>query len=155
MAGVVTQNVDGLHLKAGTSPERLVEIHGNTREFVCMACGDRGPIDVVVERVRSGEEDPRCLECNGILKSATISFGQNLVPEDIDRAQSAAAVADCFLAIGTSLTVYPVAAMPEIALRAGSNLAIVNAEETPYDAYADAVIRGQIGEVLPAIVALV
>ncbi|MBI5948652.1 MAG: Sir2 family NAD-dependent protein deacetylase [Chloroflexi bacterium] len=153
---LVTQNVDGLHLKAGIPLERLVEIHGNIREFTCMGgCGDRGPIERVLDRVRAGDEDPRCRTCDGILKSATISFGQNLIPEDIARSERAAARAEVFIAVGTSLTVYPVALLPETALRGGARLVIVNAEPTPFDQYADAVVRGQIGEVLPAIVGLV
>jgi NAD-dependent deacetylase len=104
-----------------------------------------------LERVRAGEGDPACLECGGILKSATISFGENLVPDDLDRAQLAAARADVFLAIGTSLTVYPAAALPEIALGNGARLVVLNAEPTPFDVVADAVVREQLGTVLPAL----
>ena len=96
-----------------------------------MTCGWRGPMDETLDRVRAGEEDPACLGCGGILKSATISFGENLVPEDLDRSQLASARADVFLAIGTSLGVYPAAGLPEIALRNGARLVILNAEETP------------------------
>lgn len=152
---LVTQNVDGLHSDAGTSRERLIEIHGTVREYMCLGCDDHGPIAVVMDRVAGGDEDPHCQRCGGILKSATISFGQNLVPEDLRRAELAAATCDCFIAIGTTLTVYPVAMLPETALRNGARLVIVNAQETPYDGVADAIVRGQIGEVLPAIVALV
>jgi NAD-dependent deacetylase len=151
---LITQNVDSLHHKAGTSLERLVEIHGTMRDYQCLDCGDRGPIEVVLERVRGGEDDPACRACGGILKSATISFGQHLVPADLERAQAAAARCDVFVAIGTSLTVYPVAYLPEQALRAGARLVIVNAEETPFDRLAEAVVRERIGTVLPAIVAL-
>lgn len=150
---LVTQNVDGLHLKAGSSAARMIEIHGNVREFTCMGgCGARGPISEVLDRVRAGDEDPRCQRCGGILKTATISFGQNLVPADLERAGQAAASCDCFLAIGTSLTVYPVAYLPGQALRNGAKLVILNAQETPYDGMAHAVLRDQIGEALPAIV---
>ena len=152
---LVTQNVDGLHHAAGQSDDIVVEIHGNVREAKCMTCGWRGPMSETLERVRAGEEDPRCLECGGILKSATISFGENLVPEDLDRAQLAASGATVFLALGTSLGVYPAAALPEIALRAGARLVIVNAEETPFDGVADAVLRDQLGVVLPALALLV
>lgn len=155
LALLITQNIDSLHLKAGNSLERMVEIHGNLREFVCMGCGERGPIERVLERVRSGEEDPPCRRCGGILKSATISFGQNLVREDYERSERAAATCDLFLAIGTSLTVYPVAYLPEVALRNGARLVIINAQETPYDGLAHAVLREPIGQVLPRIVALV
>ena len=149
---LVTQNIDGLHHAAGTSPERIVEIHGTVRDYACLGCGDRGPIEVVLERVRNGDEDPHCESCGGLLKSATISFGQALIPEDLERAQLAAAGCDLFLAIGTSLTVYPVAALPEIAIQYGARLVILNAQETPYDGLAAAILRDGIGEVLPKIV---
>jgi NAD-dependent deacetylase len=149
---LVTQNVDGLHHAAGNSPDKIVEIHGNLREAKCLSCGWRGPMDDVVARVRAGEEDPECLDCGGMLKSAAISFGENLVPEDLRRAQVAAASADVFLAVGTSLVVYPVAALPELALQNGAPLVILTAEETPYDHYATAVVRERLEAVLPRIV---
>ncbi len=149
---LVTQNVDGLHQAAGSSPERIVEIHGNVHAVKCLGCGWRGPMDDTLERVRAGEEDPACLECGGMLKSATISFGENLVPDDLRRAERAAEGADVFVAAGTSLAVFPAAGLPEIAARAGARLVILNAQPTPYDAYADAVCREQLGDVLPAIV---
>ena len=152
---LVTQNIDGLHHDAGTSPERIIEIHGTVRDFACLDCTDRGPIEVVLERVRDGDEDPHCSSCGGLLKSATISFGQALIAKDLERAQLAAANSDLFLAIGTSLTVYPVAALPEIAIQCGARLVILNAQETPYDPVASAILRGGIGEVLPQIVELV
>jgi NAD-dependent deacetylase len=152
---LVTQNIDSLHIKAGNSLARIIEVHGTVRDFVCMGCGERGPIERVLARVDAGEEDPPCRTCGGILKSATISFGQNLVAEDLRRAQSAASTCDVFLAIGTSLTVTPVAYLPRYALQAGAKLVIMNAQETPYDSAANALLRGQIGEVLPAIVGLV
>ena len=120
-----------------------------------MACGERAPMERALARVRAGEEDPACIHCDGILKSATISFGENLVPEDLERAQLAASQATVFLALGTSLGVYPAAALPEIALRAGARLVIFNAEETPFDDLADAVLRDQLGVVLPALAELV
>jgi NAD-dependent deacetylase len=152
---LVTQNVDGLHVKAGTSIERFVEIHGNVREFRCMNCTDRGPIERVLDRVRGGEEDPPCRSCGGILKSATISFGQGLVPEDLERAQEEAARTEVFLGIGSTLSVYPIAATPAIALRAGAKLVVINAEPTEYDDHAHAILRDPIGVVLPALVARV
>ena len=152
---LVTQNIDGLHHDAGTSPERIIEIHGTVRDFACLDCTDRGPIEVVLERVRDGDEDPHCSSCGGLLKSATISFGQALVASDLERAQLVAANSDLFLAIGTSLTVYPVAALPEIAIQCGARLVILNAQETPYDPAASAILRGGIGDVLPRIVELV
>lgn len=117
-----------------------------------MNCPDRGPIDKVLARVAEGDSDPACKSCGGVLKSATISFGQNLVRDDLERAEQAAASCDLFLAIGSTLTVYPVALLPERAVTNGAKLVIINAQETPFDPYAGAVLRGSISEVLPAIV---
>ncbi|MEP6623869.1 MAG: Sir2 family NAD-dependent protein deacetylase [Acidimicrobiia bacterium] len=150
---LVTQNIDGLHHAAGSDPERMIEIHGTVHFAKCLACGWRGPMAETLDRVRAGDPDPACLECDGILKSATISFGENLVATDLDRAQRAAADTDLFLALGTSLGVYPAAALPEIALRAGARLVIFNGQETPFDSYADAVSHAPLGELLPALVA--
>jgi NAD-dependent deacetylase len=152
---LITQNIDGLHHLAGQSPEIVIEIHGNARAVKCMSCGWRGPMAETLERVRHGEEDPPCLACGGIIKSATISFGENLVPEDLERAQEAALRSDAFVAVGTSLGVYPAAGLPEIALRNGARLVVMNAEETPFDLVADAVVRDRLGDVLPALVAAV
>jgi NAD-dependent deacetylase len=149
---LITQNIDGLHRRAGTSRDKLVEIHGTMHEYICLACGARGPMSDALERVRGGEDDPACLDCGGILKSATISFGQSLIAADLERAERAAAGCDLFLAVGTSLSVYPVAWLPERALTAGARLVIVNAEPTPLDARAHAVLSGRIGEVLPALI---
>jgi NAD-dependent deacetylase len=150
---LVTQNVDGLHEIAGNSREAIVEIHGTIRDVVCMSCGERAPMQRALDRVRNGEADPDCRTCGGILKSATISFGQNLVREDLARAENAAANCDLFLAVGTSLTVHPVALLPQIALGAGARLAIFNAEPTPYDSAADWIVRGPLGTSLPAVIA--
>jgi NAD-dependent deacetylase len=109
-------------------------------------------MEETLDRVRAGEEDPPCLACGGMLKSGTISFGESLVEADLRRAQAAAASADMFLAVGTSLGVYPAAALPEIALRNGARLAILNAEPTPFDGLAGIVLRDRLGAVLPAIV---
>jgi NAD-dependent deacetylase len=152
---LVTQNIDGLHQKAGSSPERVIEIHGTVMEVVCMACDEHAPMERALDRVRAGEADPPCRSCGGILKSATISFGQNLVPQDLKRAEKAARNCDLFLALGTMLTVFPVAALPGTALEGGARLVIANADPTPYDGQADAVLRGSLGEVLPQLVALV
>jgi NAD-dependent deacetylase len=152
---LVTQNIDGLHQRAGSSPDRVIEIHGTVREVVCMACDERAPMERALDRVRAGETDPPCRSCGGILKSATISFGQNLVADDLRRAEKAARSCDLFLALGTTLTVYPVAALPGLALEGGARLVIANAESTPYDPQADAVLRGNLGDVLPEIVGLV
>ncbi len=152
---LVTQNIDGLHQRAGNSPEKVVEVHGTAHDVMCMSCGERAPMERALERVRAGEEDPECRSCGGILKSATISFGQQLEPEVIARAQQAAQACDCFLAVGTSLGVYPVAYLPELALANGATLVIVNGEPTPYDPHAHAAIHDQIRDVLPPLVELV
>lgn len=151
---LVTQNIDGLHLAAGSSPGRTIEIHGSIRDSVCLACGDRRPMERTLERVRGGDPDPACELCGGILKSSTISFGQNLDPALLARAEEAAAGADLFLAAGTSLAVYPVAKLPELAIAFGARLVIVNAEPTPLDERADAVFRGSAGQVLTELAAL-
>ena len=146
---LVTQNIDGLHQMAGSSPDKVVEVHGTIRDVMCMNCGWRGPMGPVLDRVIAGEEDPPCVDCGGILKSATISFGQPLVPDIIDRALLAAERADLLLAVGSSLQVYPVAHMVPVARAARARVVIVNAEPTPYDEIADAVLRQPIGVVLP------
>ena len=162
---LVTQNIDGLHQAAGNDPTKIVEIHGTMRDVVCLACGDRNPAGPTLQRVRDGEDDPRCLRptpgartdgatpgataCGGILKSATISFGQNLVPADLDRAEAAAEACDLLLAVGTTLGVYPAAGMVPLAARHGAAIVIVNAEPTPFDDIAAAVLRGSISDELP------
>ena len=150
---LITQNVDGLHLAAGNSAEKLVEIHGNVREVVCLDCGERAPMERALARVRAGEDDPACRSCGGILKSATISFGQGLVQEDLMRAERAARACDLLLAVGTTLAVYPIAGVVPVAKHAGARVVIVNAEPTEMDELADAVLRGSISEILPRLVA--
>lgn len=149
---VVTQNIDGLHLDAGTDRSRLVEIHGTAREVVCLGCGDRNPIDDVLERVRAGDDDPTCRICGGMLKSATISFGQSLVDADLERAAEAARNSDLLLAVGSTLSVYPIAGMVPLAAAAGARLVIVNGGATEFDDLADAVVRGSISDVLRELV---
>ena len=150
---LVTQNIDELHQRAGSSPDTVVEVHGSMRRVMCWECGRRAPMEEALARVRAGEDDPHCRDCGGILKSDTISFGQALVPEVIDRAMSAAAEADLMLAIGTTLQVQPVASMVPIAARAGAQVVIVNDQPTAMDSIADVVIRAPIGAVLTAICA--
>ena len=152
---LVTQNVDGLHHVAGSDPDRLVEIHGTTHRVKCLRCSYRAPMEDALERVRAGEEDPACPECGYILKSATVSFGESLDDADLQRAFAAAEAADVFLALGTSLGVYPIARMPALANAAGARIIISNGEPTPYDGVAAAVARDPLGEVLPALVAAV
>ncbi|HKT52129.1 MAG TPA: Sir2 family NAD-dependent protein deacetylase [Candidatus Angelobacter sp.] len=146
---LITQNIDGLHQRAGNSLQKVIEVHGTVHEVRCMNCHWRGPMQATLERVRAGEEDPDCRSCGGILKSATISFGQGLDPQIIDRALQAAEEADLLIAIGTSLSVYPVANAVPLAKSAGAHVMIVNAEPTAMDSVADLVLRGVIGEILP------
>lgn len=148
---LITQNIDELHQLAGHAAERVIEVHGTMRRVMCWGCGRRTPMQDVLERVRAGEDDPACLECGGILKSDTISFGQALVPAVIDRAMVAAAEADLMLAVGSTLQVQPVASVVPLARQAGARVVIVNNAPTPMDPLADALLRAPIGEVLPAI----
>ena len=154
LVALITQNVDGLHLKAGTDPALLIEVHGNTREVMCMQCDERAPMERALARVRAGEEDPPCRSCGGILKSATISFGQNLVEEDLIRADWAARNCDVMLTVGTTLGVYPAAGVVPIAKQAGARIVIMNAEPTEMDHLADALLQGSIGELLPLLVGM-
>ncbi len=149
---LLTQNIDGLHQRAGSSPERVLELHGTLWEAECLSCRQRRSMAETLDRVEAGEPDPPCPACGGILKSATISFGQALDPVVLRRAYEAAASCDLFLAIGSSLTVQPAAGTCGAALEAGARLVIVNAQPTPYDAEADAVLNAPIAEVLPVLV---
>ena len=149
---LVTQNVDGLHQAAGSDPARVVEIHGTLQEVVCMECLERAPMSRALDRVLAGEEDPECRSCGGILKSATISFGQGLVARDLQRADTAAGECDLLLAIGTTLGVYPIAAMVPTASEAGARIVIVNGESTEMDAIANVVLRGSISQILPQLI---
>ena len=148
---LVTQNIDELHQIAGNSVDKTIEVHGTMRRVMCWSCGARAPMEDALARVRAGEDDPACRLCGGILKSDTISFGQALRPAVIERAMQAAAECDVLLAIGSTLQVYPVAGMVPVAKEAGARLIIVNDQPTPFDPIADAVLRGPIGDLLPAI----
>ena len=148
---LITQNIDELHQIAGNAPDKIIEVHGTIRRAMCWDCGARAPMADALERVRAGEGDPRCLNCGGILKSDTISFGQALVPAVIERALAAAAEADLMLAVGTTLQVYPVAGTVQRASQAGACVVIVNDQPTALDALADALLRGPIGRILPVI----
>jgi NAD-dependent deacetylase len=148
---VITQNIDGLHQRAGTPPARVIELHGTMFGVVCTGCGDRTEMADALARVRAGEGDPPCTRCGGILKSATVMFGQALPPGVFERAAAAAARCDLMLAIGSTLTVEPAASLCAIAAEAGASLVIVNRDPTPYDRAATAVIREPIGEAVPRI----
>jgi NAD-dependent deacetylase len=156
---LVTQNIDGLHHAAGNDADRIIEIHGTGREVVCLSCGDRQASEPVHERVRAGDADPSCLVvgadgevCGGILKSATISFGQSLVPEDLFRAEQAASECDLLLAVGSTLGVFPAAGLVPIAVQHGAVVIILNGGPTEMDSLADVVVYGSISDRLPALV---
>jgi len=153
LTGIVTQNIDGLHQSAGSSPDLVHEIHGTIWEAICLTCRRRVPMADVLDRVDAGEDDPPCSECDGIQKSATISFGQKLDPDVLDASLDASRRCDLFLAVGTSLQVQPAASLCGVALNAGVPLVVVNAEPTPYDQVAQVVVRDPIGEALPRLVA--
>jgi len=150
---LITQNIDELHRIAGNSAQRIIEVHGTMRRAMCWGCGRRTPMQEVLQRVRDGEADPACPSCGGILKSDTISFGQALVPEVIERAMTVAREADLLLAVGSTLQVFPAAGIVPQAHAAGARIVIVNDQPTAMDDLADAVLRGPIGEWLPAICA--
>jgi NAD-dependent deacetylase len=150
---IITQNVDGLHQKAGSSPRKVLELHGTVSEVVCTGCGDRTPMADALARVEAGEADPPCLRCGSILKSATVMFGQMLDEQTLRQACGIAQVCDVFVAVGTSLQVEPAASLCRIAVDSGAELIIVNAEPTPYDRLARRVIREPIGTALPALAA--
>ncbi|MGV9820751.1 SIR2 family NAD-dependent protein deacylase [Nocardia xishanensis] len=150
---IITQNIDRLHQRAGTPPERVIEIHGNMFEVVCVECAFETSMAATLERVAAGEPDPPCPECGGILKAATIMFGQQMDQRTLVKAAITAETSDIFLAIGTSLQVEPAASMCAVAVRAGADLIIVNAEPTPYDDIATEVIREPIGTAVPRLVA--
>jgi NAD-dependent deacetylase len=152
LRALLTQNIDGLHQAAGSSPGLVLELHGTVHEVACLSCGDRTTMRSALDRVEAGEPDPACLRCGGILKSATISFGQALDATVIGAAADAAADCDVFLAVGTSLSVHPAAGLTEVAAGHGGRVVIVNAEPTPYDQLADLVVREPIGEALPRLV---
>ena len=155
LLAIVTQNVDGLHQKAGSSPDRVIEVHGTIWWAVCLTCGVRTPMADELARVGDDEPDPACRQCGGILKSATISFGQQLEPDVIEAAARVSEACDLMLAIGSSLQVHPAAGLCGLAVESGARLVVVNAEPTPYDDIASAVLRDPIGEILPALVASV
>ena len=152
MALLVTQNIDELHQRAGSNPDLVVEVHGSMRRAVCWRCRREWPMQVFLERVRAGEADPPCPECGGVVKSTTISFGQNLVEEDLHRAMEAAGGCDLLLAVGSTLSVGPVNQMVPVARRAGADVVIVNGSPTDMDGLATVVVNGRIGEVLTRIV---
>jgi NAD-dependent deacetylase len=153
LRAVVTQNIDGLHLRAGHDPDRVLEIHGTLYSVDCLQCGRSTTMRENLDRVDAGDPDPHCLVCGGIQKAATISFGQSLKPDVLERSLAAARDCDLLLAVGSTLTVHPAAGLAEVAARGGARLVIVNRDPTPYDDLASATLRDPIGQVLPRLVA--
>lgn len=150
---IVTQNVDRLHQRAGSPSDRVLELHGNMIEALCIDCGARSTTQQALDRLDAGEDDPRCLACGGILKTATVMFGESLDSAVLQLAAAAAASADVFIAVGTSLQVHPAAGLVDIAHGAGARVVIVNAEPTPYDRIAAEIVREPIGTALPDLLA--
>ncbi|WP_432092856.1 SIR2 family NAD-dependent protein deacylase [Streptomyces sp. bgisy100] len=148
---VITQNVDGLHQLAGMPDRKVFELHGTARAVECTGCRERSSMSEALERVAAGEEDPPCRVCGGILKSATVMFGERLDPEVLGSALTVAKACDVFIAVGTSLQVQPAASLAGTAAQHGARLIIVNAEPTPYDEHADELVREPIGTALPAL----
>jgi NAD-dependent deacetylase len=149
LAGLITQNIDGLHQIAGS--RSVWELHGTAREIACLECRERFAADPLVKQFQADDRVPNCPQCGGLLKHATISFGQQLDTETIAGADALAREADVFLAIGSSLVVYPAAGLPQTAQASGAMLVILNHTETPLDPLAEVVIREGIGETLTAI----
>lgn len=157
--GVITQNIDGLHQAAGS--RTVAEVHGTAREVMCIGarptggmpagCGYRVGYQWAFDRLEAGDPDPRCPTCSGLIKSATVSFGQMLFPGEIAHAERLAAQADLMIAVGSSLQVHPAAGLPMETIRGGGSLAIVNDEATPLDELADVVVIGRAGDVLPSV----
>ena len=152
LSAVVTQNIDGLHREAGHAPERVIELHGNAHGVRCLDCEARYPRADVHARVVAGEAEPACLECGGTLKPTTVSFGEGMPYAELRRAEQESLACELMLVVGSSLVVYPAAAVPRVAVESGADLAIVNATETPLDDLATLVVRGRAAEVLPPIV---
>ncbi|MFE2881519.1 Sir2 family NAD-dependent protein deacetylase [Streptomyces sp. NPDC059272] len=146
---VITQNVDGLHQLAGLPARKVLELHGTAREFTCTRCHARGPMADAIARVEAGEDDPGCLVCGGILKSATVYFGEQLDPVVLGEAAAVTKACQVFVAVGSTLQVHPAAGLAGVAVDHGARLIIVNAEATPYDELADEVVREPIGTALP------
>ena len=151
LEAVITQNVDGLHQESGIPDEKVIELHGNTRRARCMSCGKTVSLHEVHRRIEHGDPAPEC-DCGGYLKSDTISFGQAMPVDELEKATDLSRNADFFMVIGSTLLVHPAAAMPGYATKKGSFLTILNLSETPYDDASDVLIKGKAGEVLPVIV---
>lgn len=153
LLGIITQNFDGLHQDAGSQPERVVELHGTSREAACTLCGARSSMQELLQCINVGETNPTCSLCGGYMKAATILFGQRVPDAVLTRARAMAEECDLFLVIGSSLQVRPAAALPHLALAKDVPFVIINLQSTPLDDYADVILRAQAGVALPLIVA--
>ena len=149
---VITQNIDGLHQQSGVPASKVIEVHGNATYAKCLACSTRHEFDEIEADFKATREPPACKLCDGIVKSATISFGQSMPEDEMDRAGRAALACDLFMAIGSSLVVYPAAGLPIDAKRNGAKLVILNRDPTALDHLADLVINAEIGPTLAKIV---
>ncbi|RJP64480.1 MAG: NAD-dependent deacylase [Candidatus Abyssobacteria bacterium SURF_17] len=149
---VITQNIDNLHQKAGSSPDLVIELHGTAMYVLCMECGKRWPRAEIQKWLEEGVEIPYCDECGGIMKSATVSFGQAMPEKETMEAQLRSQRAEVFIVVGSSLVVYPAAHMPMVAKQSGAKLIIINLAETSFDMYADVLIRGKAGDVMQRLV---
>jgi len=148
---VITQNIDGLHSKAGNSEEKILQLHGTAIFVSCLSCQKRYDRDEIQERIKKGQKAPRCDDCRGLLKPATISFGQSMPEKETQEAYHRSSICDFFIVIGSSLVVQPAASMPLVAKRNGAKLVIINRDPTPYDDMADLVIHGQAGSTMASI----
>ena len=148
---LITQNIDGLHRKAGNSDAKVLELHGTAMHVTCLDCGRRFDRNEIQQRIANGEAAPRCVSCNGLLKPSTVSFGQSMPERETNEAYSRSASADLFIVVGSSLTVHPAASMPVIAKRNGARLVIINRDATSADSLADLVVRGEAGATMAAI----
>jgi len=149
---LITQNIDGLHFKAGHSPDRVLELHGTAMHVICMDCHKRYDRDAIQARIADGDKAPRCDACGGPLKPATVSFGQSMPEEETQAAYEHSAACDLFIVIGSSLVVQPAAQMPVVAKRSGAKLVIINRDATPCDSIADLVVRGQASPTMAAVI---
>ena len=152
LLAMITQNIDGLHQRAGHQPENVIELHGTMVEAICLTCSERIPMDETLRRIEAGEAAPECLTCGGLLKPATISFGQAMPEREMERAMQACYDCDVFIAVGSSLVVHPAASLPALAKENGATLIIINRTPTPLDEIADLVVNEEIGKALPRLI---
>ncbi len=152
LAVVITQNIDDLHQKSGVPEDKIIELHGTTKYVYCIECGKRYSREVIQDWLEAGDESPVCEDCDGILKSATVAFGEPMPVEEVELAEKHAKDCDLFIVVGSSLVVYPAAQLPLTAKRYGGKLVIINMSSTPHDAYADMAITGKAGDLLPKLV---